>query len=161
MKFLHSRECIDAKMQIFPQEADEYFQLKAALNAAKSRADKAAANLRLKEKIRELKHLYSELDRYIYDREPHPNRAYITYKKPAIQRTYTMLHERGVPELDARLQIAYMLQDIHKMWIESAKYHYSYKNRSSRVWRPTLEEVVSWPGLIGFPDPKVDAPSQP
>jgi hypothetical protein len=155
MKFLILREFIDAKMKIFPQEAAEYFQLKAAVDAAKSRSDKTAAKLRLKEKTRELKLLYKELDRYRYEVHPSSNRISITYKKPAIQRTYAMLLDCDISPLNARLQIAHMLNSIDGMWIHSAKHYYTINTMNIvGFWHPTIEEVVSWPGLIGFPDPK-------
>ncbi len=143
MKLLQTPECIEAKARIFPQEVAEYLQIQA--EKTKYRKDK---NMRLKAKLRELKVLYKELRYY-----------HLKYMRLAIQCTYNHLLASGETELAARLKIAYILEDIDKCWKSRAYDYYMFgRNRfdaNSKV--PTLEEVVSWPGLIGFPDHNIDA----
>lgn len=143
MKSLETPECIEAKARIFPQEVAEYLQIQD--EKTKYRKDK---NARIKDKKRELKTLYGELGAH-----------HIKYKKLAIQCTYNHLLARGENDLAARLKIAYILEDIDKYWKSRAYDYYVFginlfKTHSTT---PSLEEVVSWPGLIGFPDHNIDA----
>ena len=142
MKSLQTRECIEAKVKIFPQEVDEYFQIQA--EKTKLRKEKTA---RLKAKRRELKVLYKEL-----------GNMHLKYQKLAIQSTYDFLLGRGETDLAVRLKIANMLEEIDRDWKSLAYDYYMFgvpKWHRDRI--PSLEEVVSWPGLIGFPDHNIDA----
>lgn len=158
MKSLQTRECIEAKARIFPQEADEYFQCVEAVNTAKTRPVKSATKATLKVKCKELKELYKELEYMRYPGDSMSNYRHVTYQKLAIQLTYKSLIERRVSILNARLQIARMLNDIDKSWKKLAYYYYTFGwNQKPYIWSITFEDVTSWPGLIGFPDPYVDA----
>ncbi len=143
MKSLQTPECIEAKARIFPQEVAEYLQIQA--EKTKYRKDK---NARLKAKLRELKALYKELRYY-----------HIKYMRLAVQCTYNHLLASGETELAARLKIAYILEDIDIHWKSRAYDYYMFGkarfgNDSINL---SLQEVVSWPGLIGFPDHNIDA----
>jgi hypothetical protein len=143
MKSLETPECIEAKARIFPQEVDEYFQIQA--EKTKLRKEKTA---RLKAKRRELKALYKDLGYY-----------HNKYKRLAVQCTYNHLLASGETDLAARLKIANMLEEIDRDWKSRAYDYYMFgMNRfKTHSTEPSLQEVVSWPGLIGFPDHNIDA----
>lgn len=168
MHYLKTRECIDAKSKLFPLETDEYFRLYLEVNSSscftKTEAERKSAYKQLQVKIKELKKLYKELETYRYYGDPLSICRYITYQKPAIERTYNMLIARNTPPRTARVMIAHMLRDIYGLLntISLAYYYYTFNLQDKPSLDDiTLNTIIDWPGLIGFPDLKVDASTQP
>jgi hypothetical protein len=138
-KEAHKMRLLEAKAKIFPQFVADYYD---------ARGDKEATR-RTKAICR---NIYKELTSSKYTN--HLNaRFFHRFNELAIRETDAYLRQRfpQSTDLEHRSRLAKLLKAVagDYQWIRLAC-----KYRGINSHYPPVEEIIGWPGLVGFPDPQ-------
>lgn len=141
-KLAHEMRLLEAKAKIFPQFVADYYDARGDKEATK-RARAICRNV------------YKDL--IISDKYTTPVRFYRRFNELAIRETDAYLRKRfpKSTDLEHRSRLAKFLKTVscEYDWKRLAC-EYRDVNYRNNIGFPPEEEIIGWPGLVGFPDPE-------
>ncbi len=142
-KEAHTMRLLEAKAKIFPQFVADYYDAK-----------KAGDDARLRATLKVCRDVYRELPLICAGHWTASFRTRNKFCELAIRETDAYLRRRFSKSTDLkhRTRLAKLLRRVDgTSWMHLAC---NYRGVHYQREYPSEEEIISWPGLVGFPDPK-------